>query len=468
METKESEGNDEEMTEKRLATGKPSQDDAARGVATSDSQRKRARVGNDLYHGNSTTRAQGNERSYLEGNTVFPSSSLGVGVGGLGHPTPSFRLGDLAHRRNILGLSTETSELEEYNQMERGLSRLDSTSRAVAPSDTTTQMGPPNAESPHFGVAASPSRLALLRQMVNDEEREILLFQQQEMIVRERLTLQALQRESMRRRHADRTTHLYPADYSVPHGARREQQDQPITKIDRRHHLGGMMAAGSWGNNQAPQPFSADDTRLDTIWPRQHFRPSEERLYDMISRSNSTPSRQMIPPQPHSSKKDSGSAVTRSTTKILALPSDKGVLSPYQRLIRESIQVFEAQTVDIDFFANSQGRNRKVELGQVGVRCRYCAHRPLHWCGRGAVYFPGSLSTIYQAAQNMAANHFLPGICEDMPDQVKNQFNEESQKKKEKSSKRSAGKEYWECACRSLGLEDSGDKPGVWFRREKP
>lgn len=153
-----------------------------------------------------------------------------------------------------------------------------------------------------------------------------------------------------------------------------------------------------------------------------------------------------------------------SSPQSLALPSDDGIFSGTQLLIRQSILVFEAQPKDIDFFANSQGRNKRVALGQVGLRCRYCVKRPLHYCGRGSVYFPGSLSTIYQAAQNMATNHFLSGCCEDMPNEVKEAFSTEIRRKKHKKAKRSAGKEYWECACRSLGLEDREGHYGVWYR----
>ena len=313
---------------------------------------------------------------------------------------------------------------------------------------------------------SSSQRLQVLQQMVRDEERRLRIYQQQEMIIRERESLRSLEQESLRR------LQLTLARDSV-YARRNREADLRGILMSRDDVLSGStLDQASLRTHRSmrdalPLPFASYEGSLPSLRNAAlEANHRDERLSDILSGSKELTDRQMLPEQQTTSKnKRQGIG---NSTRALALPSDKGVLSPYQSLIRESIQVFEAQSVDIDFFANSQGRNRKVELGQVGVRCQYCAHRPLHWCSRGAVYFPGSLSTIYQAAQNMAANHFLPGICEDMPDSVKEAFMAESQKKKERTVKRSAGKEYWECACRSLGLEDREGRPGVWFRQSKP
>lgn len=144
----------------------------------------------------------------------------------------------------------------------------------------------------------------------------------------------------------------------------------------------------------------------------------------------------------------------------LSLPSDRGILSEYQQLIRQSIEFFEAQPNDIS--TGVQGRRKKIEPGQVGLRCRYCAHRPPHWRGRGAAYYPGTLACVYQAAQNMAANHFVK-TCDDIPPDVHKQF-VEARQKQEQETRRSGGKTYWMETSRHVGLEEREGKSGMWFR----
>lgn len=144
----------------------------------------------------------------------------------------------------------------------------------------------------------------------------------------------------------------------------------------------------------------------------------------------------------------------------LLLPNDKALLSDYQILIRESLEFFEVQQSDL--LSSVPGRKKNVELGQVGIRCKYCAHRPPHWRGRGAVYFPGNLASVYQAAQNMATNHLLKS-CEEIPQDVKDRFAAARQKQKEET-RRSGGKTYWTETSRHVGLEEREGRGGIWFK----
>lgn len=144
----------------------------------------------------------------------------------------------------------------------------------------------------------------------------------------------------------------------------------------------------------------------------------------------------------------------------LALPSDAGVVTPYQRSVRQSLEFF--QSMPSDLFSNTQGRKKKVAAFQVGIRCKHCAHRPVHWRGRGSVYFPGKLAGVYQAAQNMAVTHLL-GSCQDIPEETKAKMNAEREKQRVEM-KRSGGKKYWIDACKTMGLRESSDsEPGLWF-----
>jgi hypothetical protein len=90
----------------------------------------------------------------------------------------------------------------------------------------------------------------------------------------------------------------------------------------------------------------------------------------------------------------------------LYLSCDPDHLSPYQVAVRRSIEIFEAQEIDVE--SGAQGRNRPVVLGQLGIRCRFCSQVPPKERTRGAMYYPSKLLGVYQAGQNLATTH----LCE--------------------------------------------------------
>jgi hypothetical protein len=79
----------------------------------------------------------------------------------------------------------------------------------------------------------------------------------------------------------------------------------------------------------------------------------------------------------------------RSNGIPLALSCDEEQLSEYQILVRKQLEIFEATAEDVE--SNTQGRKKRVSLGQVGIRCLHCASYPLRQRGRGAVYYPAKL-----------------------------------------------------------------------------
>jgi len=81
----------------------------------------------------------------------------------------------------------------------------------------------------------------------------------------------------------------------------------------------------------------------------------------------------------------------------LALPSDVNHLSGYQIFIRHQLEFFVSEQSDCD--TNVQGRKKRVKLGQIGMRCKWCAHTPLRQRGRGSVYYPQKMSGVYQAGE---------------------------------------------------------------------
>jgi len=155
------------------------------------------------------------------------------------------------------------------------------------------------------------------------------------------------------------------------------------------------------------------------------------------------------------------STKTNSSRKVVpvTLESDKDTLSEYQCLLREQILFFEANEEDIE--ATAQGRNKPIRLGQVGIQCRHCANLPPGYRPRGSVYFPAKLSGIYQAAQNMAINHFNDS-CRSIPELTRASL---MSLKEKKSFVIGGGKVYWANASHAVGVKETEDS-GLAFTSE--
>lgn len=106
---------------------------------------------------------------------------------------------------------------------------------------------------------------------------------------------------------------------------------------------------------------------------------------------------------------------------------------------------------------NAQGRNKPIVLGQVGIRCRYCARLPTWSRARGAVYYSATLDGLYQAAQNMAKNH-LCKHCRLIPENSKQKLNLLRDCKR----RAAGGKKYWAEGARVLGVSEYKD--GLRFK----
>jgi hypothetical protein len=144
---------------------------------------------------------------------------------------------------------------------------------------------------------------------------------------------------------------------------------------------------------------------------------------------------------------------------IMFLDCDEESLSDYQCFLRQQIELFEATHDDIQF--NAQKMNKAVVLGQVGIRCRYCAtHAP--WTRkRGAVYYSANLDGLYQAGQNMSKNHFSLH-CTTIPEKPKHKL----LRLKDGKRRAGGGKQYWSEAARALGVYE--DRYGLRFRGGRP
>ena len=150
-------------------------------------------------------------------------------------------------------------------------------------------------------------------------------------------------------------------------------------------------------------------------------------------------------------------AAADSNASILTtyIPSDEDCLTPYQCLARKQIELFAAGPTEVA--AGTHGRNRSVMIGQVGIRCRHCAHIPLRERARASTYYPAKLLGLYQAGQNMANSH-LSQYCQYVPAKIRDEMNRLGNKK----SAAGGGKDYWANGARQLGVIE--DNHGLRFR----
>jgi hypothetical protein len=129
-----------------------------------------------------------------------------------------------------------------------------------------------------------------------------------------------------------------------------------------------------------------------------------------------------------------------SQPACLARLVDEYNLSHHQDYLRQQIEAFQATQDDV--MTHTRGRNKAIHVGQVGIRCRYCAHIPVSRRQKGSTYFPSNKFGIYQAAQNMSTAHIQCRLCTEMPKATTLKFIEIVSAKKMNCSS-GAGRPYW-------------------------
>lgn len=139
----------------------------------------------------------------------------------------------------------------------------------------------------------------------------------------------------------------------------------------------------------------------------------------------------------------------------LYMDCDSDSLSEYQCLIRQQIELFEADKSEAT--TSVQGRNKQIVEGQVGIRCRHCANIPPRQRQKGSMYFPTKLDRIYQAAQNLSSFHLCEN-CTSVPEGLRKKI----LMLRERKSPAGGGKRYWGEGVRCLGVVE--DHTGLRFR----
>lgn len=143
----------------------------------------------------------------------------------------------------------------------------------------------------------------------------------------------------------------------------------------------------------------------------------------------------------------------------LALPEDGENLSPLHCFMRRyCVEAFAATQDDLSIPRYGKSHSGRVMVGQVGIRCIHCKHRPANEREERAVCFPSSLKNIYHSIETWQRRHSL--VCRDLPMWIKKSMTELMHKSRAGAGGR---RQYWEESARRLGMETTSQ--GVRFVR---
>jgi len=252
---------------------------------------------------------------------------------------------------------------------------------------------------------------------------------------------------------------------------RQQQFQEQLAASNPQQQQGGLLdnqfatsasmagAAGLLQQQQRQQPQSIFDSFFQSQQQQQQLpfvstQHAQAMQALLAAQGQSVDRQQQQPPRLAANQQ----AVPTSKGIPLALPSDVNQLSGYQIFIRHQLEFFVSEQSDCD--TNVQGRKKRVKLGQIGIRCRHCAHTPVRQRGRGSVYYPQKLMGVYQAAQNMATTH-LAIACLCIPEQTR----QELMILHKRRDTASGGKIFWANACISMGMTEDDD--GIRFRSDE-
>ena len=133
----------------------------------------------------------------------------------------------------------------------------------------------------------------------------------------------------------------------------------------------------------------------------------------------------------------------------LAMPSDKDWLTPLHCFVRlHCVEVFTATKNDVA--TPSKGKRKAIQVGQVGIRCPHCSGTTMNKAReRGSVYYPTSISSIYNATMNLLQRHLHS--CPSVPDEIMRRY----ETLKADDARSGTSKRYWIESALSLGLVDT-------------
>eukprot|EP00535_Pseudo-nitzschia_heimii_P011421 CAMPEP_0197197520 /NCGR_PEP_ID=MMETSP1423-20130617/32910_1 /TAXON_ID=476441 /ORGANISM="Pseudo-nitzschia heimii, Strain UNC1101" /LENGTH=874 /DNA_ID=CAMNT_0042651345 /DNA_START=180 /DNA_END=2804 /DNA_ORIENTATION=+ len=145
----------------------------------------------------------------------------------------------------------------------------------------------------------------------------------------------------------------------------------------------------------------------------------------------------------------------------LGLPADKDWLTPLHCFVRlHCVEVFTATKVDVAI--PTKGKRKPIRIGQVGIRCPHCHNSETGLVSRerGSVYYPTSVSSIYNATMNLLQRHLHN--CTSVQPEIMKRY----ETLKSDDARSGTSKKYWAESALSLGLVDTSE--GIRFSNLEP
>ena len=146
----------------------------------------------------------------------------------------------------------------------------------------------------------------------------------------------------------------------------------------------------------------------------------------------------------------------------LAMPSDKDFLTALHCFVRAyCVEVFTATEQDVA--TPSKGKRKPIQVGQIGIRCPHChSYDPTNQRSRerGSVYYPTTISSIYNATMNLLQRHLHS--CPAVPEDIMRRY----ETLKADDARSGTSKRYWVESALSLGLVDTPN--GIRYSALRP
>ncbi|KAL3925553.1 MAG: hypothetical protein SGILL_000327 [Bacillariaceae sp.] len=133
----------------------------------------------------------------------------------------------------------------------------------------------------------------------------------------------------------------------------------------------------------------------------------------------------------------------------LAMLPDKDWLTPLHCFVRQNcVEIFTATEEDVA--TPSKGKRKPINVGQIGIRCPHCHNEDSAKSReRGSVYYPTTISSIYNATMNLLQRHLHN--CASVPKAIMDRY----ETLKADDARSGTSKKYWVESARSLGLVDT-------------
>ena len=141
----------------------------------------------------------------------------------------------------------------------------------------------------------------------------------------------------------------------------------------------------------------------------------------------------------------------------MADADDAKHLAPLQCELRKHLEIFEANQDDVNG-SRRPGRKGLIAIGQVGIRCVYCARMNPASRTVGGVYYSHTVSGIYQIAQNMMNLHLIKR-CVHTPKEAKYRL-KELQSLGHRSRGKNTAKYHWQESLEKRGIYELQDESG--------